>query len=303
MRQRKTKRQPAAGRAATWVVTCALAMLPSAGDSTGPAPGEYTRIVSINLAADELLLDLVDPERIAALSRLASDPELSRLADRAAAFPSTGNTVEEVLRFEPDLVFASQFTSRNVTGLLERFGIEVVRLPAARNLRDCRELVLTVAAVVGETERGEQLAAEMDRRLAELNRKGGLGTGPATALVYGHSGYVQGRDTLIHDILESAGFRNHAAALGIAGEAVFPLERLVLNPPDFLVLLTYHERDPTLGAMHLRHRALRGIADRTHIIEIPLSWTITASHLTVDAAARLREKAEKAPGDGTEAAP
>ncbi len=255
-------------------------------------PPEPRRIVSINLAADELVLQLAEAGNIAALSHLASDPRLSRLADRAAAFPSTSTAVEEILMLEPDIVFGSQYTPRITAELLERLGIEFVALPVATNIDECRELVLSVAEILGVQKRGEALVADMDRRFAELQQRVAERSIRPTALSYLQGGYTQGAESLLHHIMEAAGLRNHAESLGIRGEASLPLEKLILSPPDFLILLPFHDDDPTLGNMLVRHRALRQLSGRMYRIEIPLAWTINGNNLTVDTAEYLFEQTD-----------
>jgi hypothetical protein len=70
--------------AAIIIVTLAatVARVPSALSDEPPK-----RIVSLNLCTDQLVMMLVGPERIAAVSHMALDPKLSVLADTAADLP------------------------------------------------------------------------------------------------------------------------------------------------------------------------------------------------------------------------
>ena len=71
---------------------------------TSPAAsqsGPPSRIVSINLCADELLVALADPEQIAALSPYATDPDLSFMAKEAAKFRHDAGTAETVVDIDP----------------------------------------------------------------------------------------------------------------------------------------------------------------------------------------------------------
>ena len=57
------------------------------------------RIVSLNLCADQILVDLVPRERIAAVSHLAADPWSSAVAEKARGIPWTRGKAEEVLAY------------------------------------------------------------------------------------------------------------------------------------------------------------------------------------------------------------
>ncbi|MBK9079818.1 MAG: hypothetical protein IPL91_12170 [Hyphomicrobium sp.] len=82
------------------------------------------RIVSLNLCTDQLLLDLVEPERIAGVSYLATDPTLSADAVRLEPFKKLKGTAEEVLALHPDLVIAGEYTTGATVDLLRRLGQE-----------------------------------------------------------------------------------------------------------------------------------------------------------------------------------
>src|SRR3546814_8871463 len=68
------------------------------------AAAQPRRIVSMNMCADQLLIELADHSQIAALTELSRDPVLSFHADRAQSYPVAGGSAEEVLMLRPDLV-------------------------------------------------------------------------------------------------------------------------------------------------------------------------------------------------------
>src|SRR5882672_11798416 len=75
----------------------ALAHLPGAR-AQAPAP---SRIVSLDLCADQLLIELVDRARIAAVTHLAADSAVSAIPERAKGLPVTHGAAEDVLRYDP----------------------------------------------------------------------------------------------------------------------------------------------------------------------------------------------------------
>ena len=68
--------------------------------SAGPKP---TRIVSINLCTDQLLLQLVGHKRIASVTYLAADPYISYSANLAVGLVKNHGLAEEVVALNPDL--------------------------------------------------------------------------------------------------------------------------------------------------------------------------------------------------------
>ena len=88
------------------------------------ASGKPSRVVSINLCTDQILLQLVDRDRIASVTYLATDPAISYYADRAIGIKKNHGLAEEILPLKPDLILAGTFTSRPTTLLLKKLGYQ-----------------------------------------------------------------------------------------------------------------------------------------------------------------------------------
>ena len=97
----------------------------------GAATAKPMRIVSLNLCTDQVLVDLVEVRRIAALSFLARDANLSAISARARTIHQVRGAAEEVLSLDPDLVLAGTYTTPATVDLLRRLGRNVTVLPIA----------------------------------------------------------------------------------------------------------------------------------------------------------------------------
>lgn len=253
--------------------------------ATVPAAAKPQRIVSMNLCADQLLLQLVEPERIASVSFLSADPNLSVLHEQARRFPLNHGLAEEILPLEPDLVLASTVTSRPSTELLRRLGYRVVALPLADDLSEVRAQVMRVAEAVGEPERGRALLAEFDARL------GAIAAPPRderpAAAVYWANGYTYGTGELVDTLLTAAGFDNLAGRLGLARIRRLPLEVLVTERPDFLVIGRAPVEHPALANEILEHPALAAaFPDRVRLAMPTPLWNC-GTPLVAEAVERL----------------
>src|SRR5436190_15371629 len=87
------------------------------------------RIVSLDLCTDQLLVELVDRARIAAVTHLGADPAVSAIPEKVRGIPITHGGAEDVLRYDPDLVLAGPFGVSATVGLLRRLGRNVVVVP------------------------------------------------------------------------------------------------------------------------------------------------------------------------------
>ncbi len=239
------------------------------------------RIVSLNLCADQILIDLVPADRILALSHLAADPKVSAIADRVAGIPLTRGEAETVLNLDPDLVIAGEFSTPATVSLLERMGRRVEKVPLASDIAGVRTLVLRFAKLVGEEARGAALVAEFDRRLAAAAPAERQPRRP-TALVYQVNGLASGRNSLADAVMRAAGFENLAARTRLGPGGQIALETLVASPPDVLVLTGPIDEYRTAVAANLRHPALRRLMTSRPSLILPWrQWLCGTPHLAV----------------------
>lgn len=248
----------AAGRlvAVLWAL-CLLLPAPASSQETPPQ-----RVVSLNLCTDELLLLLAERDRIAAVSALADDPHYSPATELAAGLPQVQGSAEEVLRLAPDLVLASQYSPPFTLELLRGEGIPVVQIAQPDSLAEARANLRKVANALGLEVEGRALLAGFDARLEAAARKAEA-LPPSRGLVLQARGYTHGAGTLIGEILALAGIDNLAAGLGYSGWAQIPLETLLRQRPEVIVIESQGESDRSLAAQVLRHPALDSLDART----------------------------------------
>jgi iron complex transport system substrate-binding protein len=248
---------------APWALLLALAAAHSAAAAERPH-----RIASLNLCMDELVVALADPADIASLSPLARDPDLSTVAAEAQRFADNRASAEEILREKADLVLAETSAATETIALLLALGTRVETMDMVERLDQIAPAVRRVGGWLGREDRAEALLDRMQRDLAAIVK-------PATrrsALLYEPNGWSPGMGTMSQDILEAAGFTMQAARLGIAGYAPLPLETVLANPPDVLIVERYRPDEISLADRWLDHPALRHM-NVIHV-ELPTSHTV-----------------------------
>lgn len=292
----KAKRRPGRTLARTLLGLAGLCAFALAAAQAGEAKPK--RIVSLNLCTDQLLLALAEPQNIAALSFLATDPDLSYYADAAKAFPQVRGAADEVVVLEPDLVLAQEHSARVAVSLLRELGYPVLDLPVAASLDDVRAQIRTLSRVLGEEARGRALIAQMNADLGAL--AAGAPSARPSALVYGANGYAPARPSLPDDLLAAAGFRNLARGLVRLGGGQLPLETLLAADPDLLVIEQAREGSASLADALLDHPALAARFADSRILRVPAKLWVCGGPFSVEAArllvlARLRTNPETAP--------
>lgn len=257
------------------------------------------RIVSLNVCADSMLLELVEPRRIASLTRLSLDPAVGRFHRRARRLQAAGmhfnrGLAEEVLPLAPDLVVAMGGAAPFTRRVLERLGLPLLELEPGERLASYRRNLRRLARALGVEARAAAILAEMDRRATAL-----AATAPARrpgAMVLQPGGFTAGEDTLIDDVLALAGLRNLAAEAGLRGSGFLSLEAFVARAPALLIVSEQGHRWPSLAQQALRHTALRGSAGGRRRVVVPArQWTCGGRHL-VAVAERLARARDAVPG-------
>ena len=206
-------------------------------------PNVPQRIVSLDLASDEIILDMVPPERVAAVSFWSVSDGISTVAEAARKVPNQIRyyNSEEILSCRPDLVIAPDWTSADLIRTLKDLGVTVYISRSSLSVENVKVAVREIADALGEPVRGQEILAEMDRDLAlAAERKAKIPESERKNVVlYSHlRGYI-GKGSLFDDLCHYAGVTNGAALIGMGANDPLPEEGLVLMNPDIILIPTW----------------------------------------------------------------
>lgn len=137
-------------------------------------PVKPQRIVSLTLGTDEILMDIVAPERIAALTYLSDDSGISHISERSIQVKNKikGNSAEAILALKPDLVLIADWWGLNILDTLREMGINVYVYKTPYTVADVKKTIREVAFIVGEAERGETVIRDFDTRIQDTDCAG-----------------------------------------------------------------------------------------------------------------------------------
>jgi iron complex transport system substrate-binding protein len=141
------------------------------------------------------------------------------------------------------------------------------------------------------------MLADFDRRLAFIATPVPAQDGSApSAILYQVGGVVSAPNSLADAVLSAAGYRNKARDYALARNGQVPLELLVAEPPDLLVLASRAEHYPTVAADNLRHPALVRLLKARASLDLPWQlWLCGTPHVAeaVERLARARSGLKK----------
>ena len=132
------------------------------------------RILTVSAGTDELMLGLVEPERMAAINESLADREHTNIpwvCDRIPTVIPRSPSVEQIAALRPDLVVVTPWMSRENIDAIRELNVPVLVCKSAATMEDIHDNIRLYAAAVGEVERGEKLIGMMEEKLAEIRAK------------------------------------------------------------------------------------------------------------------------------------
>ncbi len=256
-------------------------------------PAKPQRIVSQTVATDEILLALVAPERLVALSQLADDARYSYCADRAQTVAGRcGGSAEAILQLRPDLIFVASYSRAELVELLSAGGAPVYRLTKFGGLADIKANICAIGEAVGETAAAEALVAAMDRRFAALGERARQRGRPLRMMSFGGSHFTAGTETTFDDLVRAVGGVNVAAEHGVVGFRQISSEQLLAWRPDVIVISAESGKEDAVRQQWLADPAVAaaiGWNPRRLVVVESRALTTVSQHLA-DAAEHLEAR-------------
>ena len=201
------------------------------------------RIVSYSISTDEILMALVKPERIAALSRLVDDPGVSSIVKEAKQVANRvkGNSVEGVLAFRPDLVIIPDFHPPEMLLSARELGLKVYIYKTPSDIKGVKRSIRQIAALTGEKDAGEAVIAKMEEKIRRVQQQlAGIPASQRKRVIQLRSeGAFYAPDNSFGDVCRHAGVSDatlelkYPSAMEITQEKVVELNPDIIFVPDW----------------------------------------------------------------------
>lgn len=256
-------------------------------DAVSPIP---QRIVSLNLCADQLLMEMLPPEQLVGITHLSRDSGISYHHEKAKNYHQHTGRIEEIIALRPTLIIAGQFTTQTTNQLLGKLDYPVIKIGLPKTIADIQQQLLTLGKHVEQPERATTLSKQLSHDLRQLNEN--KITGSPKVAVYYANGFSAGKQTIVNEALTLAGLRNIAAEKDLDYIAPLSMETLIQSKPDALILGRYQENTDSLAHQVLKHRALQTFIQKNDIktIAMPDKYWDCAGPSIVSAIAHLQQE-------------
>lgn len=245
------------------------------------AQAPLPRVVSTNLCADILALELAHPEQLLSVSYKSQDPQLSPFALAAQKIPANRASAEEIIALRPDIVLVSRnWRSHHDMTLFERHDIEVMSIPYPSSWEEIFESTRSVAAKLQRPQIAESLLADTQRRLDLLRDS----QRPFSMLYLRPNGGTAGAKTYVDTVLNAVGVVNHATAEGRVGWGRLALEQLLINPPDIFMLGEFARDEAWAKAAFSRHPLIQELFSKRPVVHLKGNYWGCSNWLLINVA-------------------
>ena len=203
-----------------------------------------TRIVTMTIGTDNIVLGLVKPDRMIACNANLDDPNSSNVVELAKQIPHRVRhpKLEELLALKPDLVISADWGTLDYVTSLRDMGINVVVVKAAKNLEDIKYNIRLISSALGEGDKGDKLIALMEDHLyglkAKIDEQVPLDQRKRVALISVVQNYG-GKDCIYDDECTWAGVINGLSEAGLNRGVKLTKEMLLKIDPDIIFLPSY----------------------------------------------------------------
>jgi iron complex transport system substrate-binding protein len=244
------------------------------------------RIVSLALSSDEILLELVPPDRLVGLTYLIDDASTtpSHALAPATAARVTEEDPEALLALAPDLVVSAGYSRAEPIVLLESAHVPVLGVGSLASLDDVLGAIGTLGDAVGEPSRAGALVGALRARIEAA--EGRERPAPAPRVLVWEGGYTYGRATMPDDLVTRAGGVDVASEAGLRGPVPITEEAAVAFAPDVIVVpieeAVPRRRDRSLLGDAPVWRAVAAVREG-RVYGVPRAWMGSVSHHAVRA--------------------
>ena len=196
----------------------------------------YQRIAAGTTIADDLLLALAEPERVAMLTRFGREHKTDTHRYGARAEFGGPSSLEQLHQQGIDLLILNHLGAPAELARARELGVEVFNLGEMRGLTTLLTNIAQVAALLGAPGRGERLSAQLLRRMHAVAADIAPSARKRAVYVSAYGGQLFGgtRPSSYHDVLTAAGLIDVAAAR-FHDYPHYDPEQLLDLDPDLLV--------------------------------------------------------------------
>lgn len=202
--------------------------------------GKPKKIMTTHIYLDNMLLGLVEPERMLSVSKNMDivSKTFAGAGVEKIAHKITMPGMEAVFSLKPDLFIVHDLIGEDKIQAYREMGIPIYVVKIPMDIKAVQNEILKLSQVVGEPERGKCLVAKMNDKLSriEANIPHDVQFSKSAVLVAANHSFYGGRGCMYDDVCKYAKVRNGIADLGIDNGQTVSKEVMIQINPDYFFL-------------------------------------------------------------------
>ena len=256
------------------------------------------RVVSMSLASDEILLDIMPVcggyDRIVALSTFSDQTQSSNVTETAKFIKGRVHSeLETIINLKPDLVIGASFNRQEVIQALRKKNIKVLTLEKFSSATDIAQNITTIGEYTNCQAAASALQLRFLQQLSEVQKKLPRKTRPPRLINYSPDMTIMAQKTLFDDLVTRAGGVNVASEKGLSFWPKVDAETLLSLRPDIVIITDQNvaekEREIRNHPVWKKMTAVQ----KGRLIFIDPREALSTSHYFADAVRQLQFKLEK----------
>lgn len=208
-------------------------------------------ILPLSLDVAEIVLELVDADRVVAIPNAVEDPQLSMQTEKAKLIEKRVSSAvnidpEEILSFNTDLLLLTKMHGQeeDASNVLGAIDLPILTFNTMGSVDALLESVGEIGKAVGETEKATQLIEKMNADIAAIQSKIPGDAESPSVLVLSEVGpgtgpFMMGQGNISYDLIQLAGATPAIDKIELQNSTPASIEQVLKMEPDYIFLLDF----------------------------------------------------------------
>ncbi len=208
------------------------------------------RIFPLSLEVAEIVLDLVEPDKIVAATKGIDDPFLSTKVDVAEEIEGRISAQvnidpEEIISYETDLLLLTKMfgEQEEAESTLKQLDTPILSFDSIVTVEQYLDVTRTIGKAVGEETKAEELIENIEGKIESLQEEIPEDENP-TVLVLSEIGgdlgpFMMGPTNISYDLLKLAGATPAVDKIKLERSTPASIEQILKTDPDYILLVDF----------------------------------------------------------------
>lgn len=209
-----------------------------------------SRIFPLSLEVAEIVLDLIEPEKIVAATNGIDDPLLSTKVDVAEKIEGRiGAQVnidpEEIISYDTDLLLLTKMfgEQEEAENTLKQLDTPILSFDSIVTTEQYLDVTRTIGKAVGEESKAEELIASIEEKINSLQQQIPEEESPSVLILSEIGGdlgpFMMGPTNISYDLLKLAGATPAVDTIELERSAPASIEQVLKTDPDYILLVDF----------------------------------------------------------------